>query len=72
MNGGETIKANNAVELAKHSSRCGFAPKVVSGREDVCRVEANAEPFRLPHIIEDVGNLFEGVTERGALPGGGF
>src|SRR5262249_18015401 len=51
--------------------RC-FSGDVVTGGVDVCRVEANAKPLGFAHVLNDVSELFEAMTETRALAGRGL
>src|SRR5437867_4212790 len=72
MQSDEVLQTECALELAKRFSRPRCTRQVVAGGKNVRGVEADAEPFRLAHVRQNVGEMVEGMTERGALTRGCF
>src|SRR5207253_1301744 len=53
-----------------HALVAGARANVVTGGEDVARVDADADALRLLHRGDDLAELFKRAAETGALTGG--
>ena len=54
---------DNSIELAKCLLGRVLRADVVTGSKNVSRIEANADPFGLAHIGNNVGDVVEAMTE---------
>src|SRR5205807_34813 len=72
MNGGQALETDHAIELTKRFLDRSFSADVVTGSEDVCGVEADANSLGLSHVLDDVGDLLKRATEARTLSGGGL
>lgn len=72
VQGAELLEADGAVELAEGVAVVAGGVEAVSGGEDVAGVDADAEAVGIADGVENLGEVLEAVTERGALAGGGF
>ena len=72
MNRGQSIAADDAIELAKCFFDACFAANVITRSEDVRRIETNAQPFRFAHVCNNVSEMFKPIAETRTLAGGSF
>ena len=72
MNCRQPIATNDAIEFAKGFLHCNVRAEIVTGGKNVSGIEANAEPFGLPHLVKDLRDLFEAMAEARALASRGF
>ena len=72
-NRGQAIQANQRDRIRETFVRARFlAADVVAGGEDMRGIETNTKPFRLAHVVDDVGDLFESLAETRSLTGRRF
>ena len=50
MNGSEAIATDDAIEFGEHLFHRDRIGHIVTGCENMGRVQANADPFRLSHV----------------------
>ncbi len=68
----EMFQPDRAIEFRKHLARRSLGREVVTGRENVRGIEANAEALRFAHVGDDVGDMLESIAKTRALAGGRF
>jgi len=72
VNGREAVATNNSIEFTKCFLRPHLRTELITSGKEVSSIDANAEPFGLAHIANDVRNLFEAMTETRALASRSF
>jgi hypothetical protein len=70
MKGPDAIQADPPLQLLQGVLVSFGAHEVVAGGQQMAGVEADSEPLRAPHPIQDPGQVLEAVAERGALARG--
>ena len=68
MDRSETIESDFLVKFTECFSNSRLATNVVTGRENMCGIEANAEPLGLADIVHDVREMLKTMAKAGTLP----
>jgi hypothetical protein len=63
VNRREPVATNDTIEFMKCFLNRNLRANVVAGSRNVSGIEANAEPLGLAHIVNDVRDLLELMTE---------
>ena len=66
------MQADGAIEMSQGLTRAARRGEIVTGLKDVRGIETNAEPLRRADGSDDLRELLESVTERGALARSGL
>ncbi|GMU22111.1 MAG: hypothetical protein AMXMBFR13_21990 [Phycisphaerae bacterium] len=68
----DALQPDDLVEVGHRPGIAFRRTQLISGCERVAGVEADAQPFRLAHLAENVGDVRESMPDAGPLPGGDF
>ena len=66
----QPFQTDEAIKLGKHFARQFLRRQIVTGLEDVRRIEADTQAFRFADVRDNVSEMFESIAEARSLPGG--
>src|SRR5262249_42281093 len=67
-----SVPADQVIQLAKGGPVVGKRKERIARREDMARVDANAEALRIPGQLADAGEMFEAMAQTRTLTRGRF
>src|SRR5262249_15650494 len=69
MNPNEPTATDDLIEFTKCFLHSWFATNLVTRGEQVCGIEAHAQPLWLAHVCNDVREMLESMTDARTLTG---